>query len=96
MSSKNTDAVWAAARPLLIAALDHIETHVMDDLNIAYSQDAMYVTAKFPQNLAYARERLFPVFTGAGWGFKEETGRRPRLIFIVPQNLARTNLRVVR
>lgn len=93
MSPRDADAVWHAAQPLIVAALDGIPTSVLDDLNMMYTNESLYVTAKFPQNLSFARDRLRPAFERAGWSFREESAR-PRLMFTPPRS-SRANLRVV-
>lgn len=92
--SDQADHVWHLAQPLIIAAMNGISTRVLDDLSMNYTPTSLYVTAKFPQHLAEARERLLPVFTEAGWGFKEDLSN-PRLIFSIPSTTTR-NLRVVK
>ena len=87
------DAVLRAAQPLLQQSLNGFPH--FGALTFKTSGSTLYVTATFPQYLGAARDRMLPVFTAAGWGFKEDQ-RKPRLAFSLPHTVARTNLRVVK
>jgi hypothetical protein len=87
---EQADAVWHAAMPLIERATSSMDEAVFEDLSFSYTDRELVVTSGFPQHLILARQRLFPVFTKAGWVCSEDVARgRNRLV------LRRNFLRVV-
>lgn len=88
----HNDETWRLAQPLVQEALNGFEH--FDRLTFETSSTTLYVKATHPQYLGAAQRLMFPVFTGAGWGFKQDVSSM-RLAFSRPYTLASFNLRAV-